>query len=254
MKELILITILSIVPALIYLFILFINLPQGSVSFKKSLFYMFFGTLSVSLLLLFFELIPSWNNLADKLSSPIFKPILNLHIKYYIEVGLLEETVKFITFLLIMHYRFKYMTVSKDTLIGSWLYCGMVGLGFAIVENIFYTISYGNSFSLLFWRSITAMLAHLFFGLYMGYFFVISKIVNRDKNVITKFFKKYPLIKKINTIVMTLLIPTLIHGLYDLYVTINQDNPYGGIYMLFTILFIGLLLCYKNFKNKLRNS
>lgn len=76
----------------------------------------------------------------------------------------------------------------------------MLGLGFSLVENIFYAINYGQSIILI--RLIVSVPLHLTTCGYIGYFLGLSKISE------TRIFKTEYIIK-------ALAIPVVLHGTFD---------------------------------------
>lgn len=96
------------------------------------------------------------------------------------------------------------------------IYSGAVALGFATVENILYVTSSGFSTAVL--RSVTAVPAHLMFGIVMGTAFARHIWLHSSK-------------------VWVYLLPALAHGVYD---TFALTNSWIGDGLLFLYL-IGLL-------------
>ena len=58
------IMVLSLLPALIYSFIIYITIPYKTINIKNGMVYLVGGFMSVILLLYFFYLFPGWNNIA----------------------------------------------------------------------------------------------------------------------------------------------------------------------------------------------
>lgn len=74
------------------------------------------------------------------------------------------------------------------------IYAGATALGFAMIENILYVTSSGFSTAVL--RSVTAVPAHLMFGIIMGYFFARSIWARGNR-------------------AFAYIVPACAHGLYD---------------------------------------
>lgn len=74
------------------------------------------------------------------------------------------------------------------------IYAGATALGFAMIENVLYVTSSGFSTAVL--RSVTAVPAHLMFGIIMGFFFARSIWQGRNR-------------------AYAYLVPACAHGLYD---------------------------------------
>lgn len=112
--------------------------------------------------------------------------------------AIVEEGLKFLVFLNIV-YKFKDFDEPLDGIV----YGVCVSLGFATLENLYYVYLRGgfyDSYSVAALRAFTAIPAHAIFGAVMGMNFAhykFSKI--KDKSYLT----------------LALLIPGLLHGLYN---------------------------------------
>ena len=108
-------------------------------------------------------------------------------------VGLLEELIKFLPFLLVI-YTFK----SFDEEIDGIIYASVIALGFASFENFQYLV-YMDGFELI-GRAIASPLTHTIFSSIWGYSVGAAYLYGR------------PMIKPL---VISLLISSLLHGLFD---------------------------------------
>lgn len=213
------------------------------------------GVISVVLLFTFFKMFPSWHTIADSFANPFIDRVLNLHIKFFLEVGFLEELSKLATFLLVFNYRRNNNKHLDDTPIGTIVNFGMISLGFVVIENIMYACNSISPLESLAWRSFTAMLAHLFFGLYMGYFYVRGQIQNNaPRTLIATIFWRLPKLKKALYTILGLFVASMIHGLYDLQLMLNSPNGLSGAYILFAALTVGIVLCFKDIIKKTQNN
>lgn len=111
----------------------------------------------------------------------------------FFKVALVEEFSKFIFIRFILFYN-KNFNEPFDGII----YAGMVGMGFATLENILYVFNYGAPTG--FMRMFTAVPAHATFAILMGYYLGIAKFTKRNQ-----LFNN----------IMALLIATAFHGAYD---------------------------------------
>src|SRR5690606_29054899 len=93
-----------------------------------------------------------------------------------VQVAAMEEFSKLVIFLIIEKYRRKSGNV-KDHPLATMFYMTMVSLGFAVIENIHYGSMYGEG--ILYWRAITAVIAHMVFGLFMGYWIAMGRMGTR---------------------------------------------------------------------------
>ena len=100
------------------------------------------------------------------------------------------------------------------------VYAVFVSLGFALWENIRYVIAYGFSTALI--RAVTAVPGHACFGVFMGVWYGLAKRFERLRDEGAK---------RICT-VLSLVVPTLIHGLYD-YIAVTQSGNHEWVFLLF---------------------
>ena len=126
-------------------------------------------------------------------------------------IGLVEEYSKFI---FVRYYTYKKEAFNEP--FDGIVYCVMVSMGFATIENIVYVYEYGQFTA---WaRMFTAVPMHAVFGIIMGYYIGIQKIYGKR-----------------NFALMGLLYAAILHGVYD-FVLFNKDIPEG-------VQIIGFLAC-----------
>lgn len=102
------------------------------------------------------------------------------------------------------------------------VYAGACALGFAAVENILYVTSEGWSTALL--RAVTAVPAHLMFGILMGAAFARSIWYEKSR-------------------AWAYIVPAAAHGLYD---SFALSNSWVGDVLLFAYLIMLLEICLRN--------
>ena len=134
----------------------------------------------------------------------------------FIGVALIEEFSKFI-----LTYWGAYNNENFDELYDGIVYCVYVSIGFACIENILYVSNDANigvlsGLSTAIIRGIMAVPGHAFDAVFMGHFFGMAKYYQK-KNLL-----------------YAVLVPTLIHGLYDYGLLINNFS--------FVLLVIGLVI------------
>ncbi len=214
----------TLLPPLIYAFILYLTTPYGTFDLKKSLFYVAGGLLSIIFVFMFaafFEM-----NAYDA-----FK-------QHFFIVGPREELSKFLAFLLVS---LSIKSTSKHP-VSTMLSLGMVGLGFALYENLSYTYRYGEDVLII--RSFTSTLGHMIFSMFVGYWYALSDIAtslgNRSRTVFGVFMEKYPKIRKLIYTLIGLICGASIHGLWNFNLSL-----YGKTTIPFMILLIilGLITC-----------
>lgn len=116
-------------------------------------------------------------------------------LKAFFTAGFLEEFFKW--FIL---YYIAYKHVEFDELYDGIVYGAAVSLGFASAENILYLLAHGVDMA--FGRALLPVSSHALFGIIMGYYLGKGKFSTsiRVKN---------------QFLFLSLLIPFLLHGLYD---------------------------------------
>lgn len=147
--------------------------------------------------------------------------INNIFYSSFIQVALIEEICKWICIYLIA-WRSKEFNYKFDAIV----YSIFVALGFALVENIGYSFQYGIITALL--RAIISVPGHAFFAIYMGYYLGLAKM----------YYAKHD--RKNGGIysICSILVPTLLHGIYD-YCIISKND---GLYILLIIFIITLYI------------
>lgn len=133
-------------------------------------------------------------------------------------VATTEELLKFLVVMIII-YPNKYFDEPFDGIV----YSVFVGMGFATAENLTFVLQ--GSASLAFMRMLTAVPAHFVFAVIMGYYLGKAK---SDKK------------KQLFFIVLSLILPIIIHALYDYFLFIDfiPGIWIGGIATLIIALYI----------------
>ena len=208
----------SITPAIIFMFVIYQRdiIREPFIMLLKAF---SGGVLSVILTLLvgIFLFNPIGENLKQY-------AVLGSFYDAYLSAGLVEECCKFL-FLYWFIWKSKHFDQNYDGIV----YAVFVSLGFALIENILYVFQGGMTVAIA--RAFTAVPAHGFFAVIMGYYFSLSKFHADDDQ------RKGFLIK-------ALLFPILVHGTYNfclMYVSHENANPLLSLLLmlLFTIVVIG---------------
>lgn len=146
---------------------------------------------------------------------------------YIFGVGLVEEFFKFVVLYLVTKFNDKYFKCLYDGII----YSVCAALGFAVLENLIYTFIYfsDEGLSTALFRAIEP--GHFLFSIFMGIFFAeAKKYENNNQNEYIKY------------IILTVAIPSIIHGLFD---------ALTNIPILFLIFVIALyIFAFKQIKKK----
>lgn len=242
------IVLFSLLPALIYSFIIYLTVPYKTIKFKQALPYIFVGFMSVGLLKYFWIVYPEWHSLTiDWMGQPDRSPFKFMHAFYFVQVGLIEELSKLGIFLLYEGYRRRTQKV-KDHPISTMFFVGMISLGFAVIENIQYGVMSRDPMDTLWWRSITAVIGHMVFGLFMGYWIAIGKLGARryDRSLIDMIINKNKRIRNIFYTAVGLFAATILHGIYDLHIELNGAGGITGLYILLIMSLLGAFWCFRN--------
>lgn len=148
-----------------------------------------------------------------------------LFLSAFFRVGFIEEFLKLVVLLLIPFNHRKF-NEPMDGIV----YAVVIGMGFAVVENIYYCMP-NNEYMLALVRNFTAVPSHAVFGVILGYYVGLAKF---SKN-------------KIKYILQGFLLAVGIHGLYDIFLFQEYND---SLMLLATGVLIGGLF----FSQKLINT
>lgn len=134
-------------------------------------------------------------------------------LRAFISAATVEEVCKFLILYWIIWKREEF-----DEPFDGIVYAAFVGLGFAFIEDLMYIFESSNPLGTGIMRAFTAVPAHFFFGVIMGYNFGIAKFV--------------PLAYRPWRILLAILLPIVFHGLYDYFLMqaewLNQNGNEGA--------------------------
>ncbi len=143
-------------------------------------------------------------------------------------VALVEESCKFL-FLKGFIFDDREFNEPFDGIV----YGGMIGCGFATIENLMYVLPGGYEVGVI--RMLTAVPGHVFAGIILGYFMGKAKFCpNPNKNLMAG-----------------LGLVIVLHGLYD---TAAFSNVRWSIYLVFIMVFVGIYLGLKAKKKLAKHS
>jgi len=157
-------------------------------------------------------------NFTVSMESPLYNIIL-----YFVIVAFSEEGAKY----LLLNRR-TWNSPEFNCQYDGVVYAVFVSLGFAMWENISYVLSFGFGTAII--RALTAIPGHACFGVFMGVFYGIArKYENLDRRKTARFFR-----------VLALILPALLHGLYDYIATEDAKNYVfiGFVVILFLVSYI----------------
>ena len=131
-------------------------------------------------------------------------------------VGFSEEITKYLG-LLFFPYTQRFFNEPMDGII----YAVMIGMGFATLENLLYADRYGLDTVLV--RAFTAVPAHGVFAIISGYYVGLAKFTPS---------------RRITYLLLGILLPVLLHGIYDFFILQNHFEWMMSFATL-TVLFCG---------------
>jgi len=148
--------------------------------------------------------------------------------------GIPEELLKLL-FLYLFIWKSRYFDEYYDGI----EYAAFVGLGFAGLENILYVWQGGMGVAAS--RALFAVPAHFFFAIIMGYFFSFAKFRPEKKNWY---------------LLLALLCPAILHGIYDfvlMYANLIQSTNTTTATFLNLGFFIFFIFIWKLAKRRINN-
>ncbi len=124
--------------------------------------------------------------------------MISLMVYVFFGIALIEEFSKWI-YIYAVCWNHKEFNYAYDAIV----YAVFVSLGFATIENILYVLIGGSRIAFL--RMFSAVPAHAFFGVLMGYYLALSKLSH-----IHNFHEKSKVYK-----IRSLFVPATCHFIYD---------------------------------------
>ena len=131
---------------------------------------------------------------------------------FWFLVGFNEEFSKLLVLLAVV-YPSRHLEESFDGI----LYAAVVAVGFATLENFYYLDQYGVA--VVATRTVVTIPAHAFMSVPMGYFVVKSRLLLEAGNE-----KKFSFYLPMMTIIQGWFISSFLHGLYDLFLSLNMEK------------------------------
>ena len=218
---------LALIPTMVYCFIIWFSMPIGSINIIKCFKWFLCGVISVSFLFWFRWLFPEWfipgglGFFSDKTEDNLFWLSIG-------QIGLIEESAKGLAYLMIGKS-------IKDHPVTIMIGMGMVGLGFAFVENISYAKNMGES--ILWVRSFTAMPFHLMIGLIWGWWIASGRILEwGGRSRLGLWARRNPGGKRFLWGLCGMILVVFLHGLYDFNLFMKSPSSTS-------LMFMQILLC-----------
>ena len=187
---------------------------------KKLLLKLFFGGfgavfLTIILSLVLQSIFPALSGDVEEYGN------LKLLLYSFCIISFVEEISKFIFIYLISYHNKEY-----DQLYDMIVYSVFVALGFALIENLLYVFEGGLRVAIS--RLIFAVPTHASVAVFMGYYLSFAKLADINNN--KKLKNKY--------LILSLLVPITLHGVYDYMVYSNSYIMYYLFFFFTIILFV----------------
>jgi RsiW-degrading membrane proteinase PrsW (M82 family) len=230
----------AVAPVFLYMFMILGFIPKGYIVPRRANRYFVVGLLSTTLITIIHYIFPNIN-------------VINHGILFFciFQIGFWEELSKYIAY----HWTTSQRKSSYEDLpIATMYYVMLCAAGFAIIENIEYSIVYGGNIGFL--RATTAIVLHMVCGVIMGYYVAKAKNLTTSYFVPTSHFhffvKDYTSIAKFLYVCFGLMMAALLHGMYDYNLSLAM-NVYAE-FMMWMFILGGLAIAFFMIKDLLRDS
>ncbi|MBB5182512.1 PrsW family intramembrane metalloprotease [Catenisphaera adipataccumulans] len=145
----------------------------------------------------------------------------------FIVVGLSEEGFKFLWM-----QQATWRSPEFNCLFDGIVYGVSVALGFALFENIMYVVRFGLGTAFL--RAVTAVPGHACFGVFMGTLYGLAKRQDYRQNATLSILYR----------VFAVLVPTILHGIYDYIATVESISILFIAYVIVLFVISVLIVRY----------
>lgn len=159
----------------------------------------------------------------------------------FIGIALVEELCKYAVL-----YWVTFNNKNFNCTFDAMIYAVFVSLGFAALENVLYAFSYGMDTALV--RAVTSVPAHMFFAVFMGYFYARGTRLRRIQEDQRNLVKAGALINKSKSLnagkqlTLAVVIPTLVHGFYDF--CLSLDSVFWCVFVFLAFLVVLYIYCF----------
>lgn len=220
-----------IIPPSLYVLIIYLTSPYKVLSIKTSFVFLMMGVFSMTTLFCLNVIFPHWRDFF------IFNDDFN---SCFWITAPKEELAKYLMFSIGIYHLLAINEGKKQHPLTYMFYFSMVGLGFALYENIGYAYEFG--IEVLRSRTFSSTLLHMIVGMVFGYFIALGKIKKskfKDRSVFGVICEKYPKLKLRIYTLIGYIFAVLIHGLWNY----NLSNPGPStITILIAFVLVGLVV------------
>ena len=161
--------------------------------------------------------------------------ILSILFRSFIIISFCEELVKWL-FTYVICWKNNNFNYMYDAIV----YCVFISLGFATIENIIAVLSNDGGVILALKRGLITVPAHAFFGIISGYYMALAK----------KYEKRRWHKKGKKNLILSLIIPILVHGLFDFLLFMSSKLSLIILTIFIVYLYISSYFKIIKFSNK----
>lgn len=161
--------------------------------------------------------------------------ILSILFRSFVIISFCEELVKWL-FTYVICWKNKNFNYMYDAIV----YCVFISLGFATIENIIAVLSNDGGVILALKRGLITVPAHAFFGIISGYYMALAK----------KYEKRRWHKKSKKNLILSLIIPILVHGLFDFLLFMSSKLSLIILTIFIVYLYISSYFKIIKFSNK----
>lgn len=185
----------------------------------------------------------------DLIFSPFYLggPIIGriyIAVECFLDIALVEEGLKFLVLILVTR-----KNKNFNSLFDGLIYAVFVSLGFAAFENVLYVLENGWINAIM--RAILSVPGHMFFAVMMGYYYSLWHMtaMAREQERRMKWAGLIPAdAQEFNPkpyLVRSLLVPILLHGLYDYCCMAGSVIATLGLYAIVIAMYI---VCFRRIR------
>ncbi|MBO6195267.1 MAG: PrsW family intramembrane metalloprotease [Bacilli bacterium] len=232
LSKLSVVLLLTIVPSILLLMLILYSDRKSREPILMLLICIFSGAFTICLSLVLDKIIIK----AHLIGGDLFTDANSYSVYRILMLAGVEEYAK-----LLILYLFLYRNKDYDDIYDGFVYSSIIALSFSLVETFMYVFSestYNDMTSLAILRNFTSIPLHITCGIVMGYFVSLEKFSkNKKKKLVNMFF--------------ALLVPTIIHTVYNVFFSVvSLSNTSGNSVMIIilfvlSIYFIGIMFIMK---------
>ena len=217
--KLTIVLLLTIVPSILLLMLILYSDRKSREPLLMILICVFSGAFTICLSLIIDKIILK----SHLIVGDLFIDVNTYNVYKILLLAGVEEYAK-----LLILYIFLYRNRDYDDIYDGFVYSSIIALSFSLVETFMYVFSestYTDMTSLAVLRNFTAIPLHIACGIVMGYFVSLEKFSRKKRN-------------KFRNMICALMIPTLIHTIYNVFFTIVSFLDTTTMSLIIIVLFV----------------